>query len=132
MENITSKASLKNAIMLLEAEQAASGQILKEQFSLTYQSFKPVNIIKSTLKDLASSPNLLDNVLGTTTGLATGYISKILISGGSRSVFRKILGSLFQLGVTAIVAKNPDVVKSVGSFIHQHLNRKKENLSETQ
>jgi len=38
MENITSAAGLKNAIQLLEAEQADKGQLLKAQFYLTYES----------------------------------------------------------------------------------------------
>jgi len=36
MQNITSSAELKNAIQLLEVEQAANGLLLKEQFNLIY------------------------------------------------------------------------------------------------
>ena len=46
MQNITSTAGLKNAIQLLEAEQAVKGQLLKEQFYITYESLKPVNLLK--------------------------------------------------------------------------------------
>lgn len=131
MQIITSKAGLKNAILLLEAEQAVSGQILKEQFYLTYESFKPVNIIRNTLKDIALSPNLIDNVLGTTMGIATGYLSKKIIVGGSGSLLRKFLGSLLQFGVTTIVAKNPDAIKSIGHLVHQYFDRKKEKMSDS-
>jgi hypothetical protein len=130
MQNITNKAQLKNAILLLEAERAVNGQILKEQFYLTYESFKPINIIKSTLKDIASSPYLVDNILGTTMGLATGYISKKIIVGSSGNMIRKLLGALLQFGVTTIVAKNPDTIKSIGQFIFQHFLHKKEKNSE--
>lgn len=126
MQNITNKAQLKNAILLLEAERAVNGQILKEQFYLTYESFKPINIIKSTLKDITSSPYLVDNILGTTMGLATGYISKKIIVGSSGNMIRKLLGALLQFGVTTIVAKNPDTIKSIGQFIFQHFLHKKE------
>ena len=130
MQNITSKAGLKDAILVLEDEQALAGLILKEQFYLTYNSFKPVNLIRRTLKDFTSAPNLVDNLLGIGTGLATGYISKKLIIGGSGNILRKILGSLLQLGVTTIVAKNPNAIKSVGHVIHKYINRSKERLSE--
>jgi len=130
MQNITNKAQLKNAILLLEAERAVNGQILKEQFYLTYESFKPINIIKGTLKDIASSPYLVDNILGTTMGLATGYISKKIIVGSSGNMIRKLLGALLQFGVTTIVAKNPDTIKSIGQFIFQHFLHKKEKNSE--
>jgi hypothetical protein len=130
MQNITNKAGLKSAIQLLEAEHAVSGQMLKEQFYLTYESFRPVNIIKSTLKDIAASPYLVDNILSTTMGLATGYISKKIIVGASGNMFRKLLGSLLQFGVTTLVAKNPDAIKSLGQLIFQYFSRKKEKNSE--
>ena len=130
MQNITNKYQLKSAIQLLEAEQAVKGQLLKEQFYLAYESFKPVNIIRSTLKDIASSPYLVDNILGTSMGLATGYISKKIIVGSSGNMIRKLIGVLLQFGVTTIVAKNPDVIKSIGQFIFQHFLHKKEKNSE--
>ena len=36
MQKLTSASELRNAIQLLEAEQAENGQLLKEQFYLTY------------------------------------------------------------------------------------------------
>jgi hypothetical protein len=130
MQNITNKAGLKAAIQLLEAEQAVSGQLLKEQFLLTYDSFRPVNLIRNSLKDLATSPYLIDNILGTTMGLATGYLSKKIMVGASGNLVRKLLGSLLQFGVTTVVAKNPDTIKSIGQYIFEHLRRKKEKKSE--
>ena len=126
MQNITSTAELKNAIQLLEAEQAVKGQLLKEQFYLTYESLKPVNLLKSTLKDIASSPYLIDNILGTAMGLATGYLSKKIVVGASGNIFRKLFGSVLQFGVTNVVAQHPDAIKSFGQFIFQHIFRKKE------
>jgi len=46
MENIKSIAGISKAIQLLEIEQAEKGQLLREQFNLTYESLKPVNILK--------------------------------------------------------------------------------------
>jgi hypothetical protein len=130
MQNITSTAGLKNAIQILEARHTANGQQLKVQFHLTYEGFKPVNLLRSTLKDVASSPTLIDNILGTTIGLATGYLSKKLIVGSSGNIIRKLIGSVLQLGVTNLVAQNPEAIKSVGQFILQHIFRKKEMNSE--
>ena len=130
MQNITSAAGLKNAIQLLEAEQAVKGQLLKEQFYLTYESLKPVNLLKSTLNDIASSPYLIDNILGTAMGLATGYLSKKIFIGASGNIFRKLFGSILQFGVTNVVAQHPDTIKSFGQFIFQHIFRKKEMNSE--
>ena len=131
MQNITSIAELKYAIQLLEDEQSVKGQLLKEQFYITYESLKPFNILKSTLKDISSSPYLIDNILSTVTGLATGYLSKKVFIGASGNIFRKLIGSIVQFGVTNAVAQHPDGIKSLGQFIFQHIFRKKEKNSET-
>jgi hypothetical protein len=127
MENITSTAGLKNAIQLLEVEQAVKGQLLKEQFyHITYESLKPVNLLKSSLNDIVSSPYLIDNILSAVLSLATGFLTKKIIVSASGSVFRKLIGSLLQVGVTNAVAQHPDAIKSFGQFIVQHIFRKKE------
>src|SRR6266542_6028153 len=100
METISSAVSLRNAIQLLEAEQVASGIILKEQFLLTYESLKPVNILKNTLKEVATTPLLINNIIGTTVGLATGYLTKKVVIGASGNIFRNLLGAVLQFGVT--------------------------------
>lgn len=126
MQTINNIADLKDAIQLLEVEQAANGQILKEQFYLTYESLKPVNLFKSTLSEAASSPFMLDNVISTLVGLSTGYLSRKIVVGASGNVFRKLIGSVLQLGVTNTVRQNPETVKSIGQFLFQQIFRKKE------
>jgi hypothetical protein len=125
MGKITSVAELKSAIELLEVEHALKGQLLKEQVYLTYESLKPINVLRRTLKELTSSPYLIDNIPGTIMGLASGYLSKKLFTGGSGNIFRKLLGSILQFGVTNVVAKNSDVIKSTGLAIFQHFLQKK-------
>ena len=126
MENITSIAGLKNAIQLLEAEQDIKEQILKDQFHLTYESLKPASLLKGTLKDIVSTPNLIDNVLGTTIGLATGYLTKKIVIGASGNLFRKLFGSVMQIGITNAVAHHPDTIKSLGQAIFQRIIHKKD------
>jgi hypothetical protein len=76
MQKITSTAALKEAIQLLEAEKAASRKLLKVQFVSTYESFKPASLLRNTLQDISSSPNLVENILGTALGLGAGYLSR--------------------------------------------------------
>jgi hypothetical protein len=129
MQNITSTIELKNAIQLLSAEHAIKGQLLKEQFFITYQSLKPVNLLKSTLLEVTSSPYLIDNILGAVLGLASGYLSKKIVVAGSGNIFRKLLGSLLQVGVANFVSQHPEGIKSVGQYIFQHIFNKKERIS---
>jgi hypothetical protein len=125
MENITSTAGLKYAIQLLEDEQAVKLQLLKEQFLFSLESLKPVNLLKSTMKDIVSSPHLLDNMLDTAVGLATGFLSKKIFIGSSANIIRKLIGSVLQLGVTAAATQNSDFITSFGRFAFQKIFRKK-------
>ena len=131
MQKITSSTELKHAIHLLEEDQAIKGQLLKEQVFITYESLKPVNLLKTTLKDLSTSPYLIENIVGSAVGLATGYVSKKIVVGASANIFRKLFGSILQFGVTNLVAQHPDAIKSAGQYIVQHIFRKKEKDTES-
>lgn len=131
MQKITSITGLQNAIQLLKVEQARKEQLLKEQFYRTFKSLKPVNILKSTLNDIVSSPNLIDNILGITIGLATGYLTKKIIVGASGNIIRKLFGSIIQVGVTKLVAQHPEAIKSFGQFIYQNIPSKKKRIPES-
>jgi hypothetical protein len=74
MSNITTTAGLRSAIETLEDEQAANWELLKRQFTDTYEVFRPVNLIKNTLKKVVSSEFLIDKLLGPALGLATAFL----------------------------------------------------------
>jgi hypothetical protein len=124
MQTITNTSQLKEAIQVLEADQVFNRELLKDQFYITYESFKPANLIKNALKDIASSPNLINNALGAAIGMGTGFLSKKIVVGGSGNVFRKILGSIIQMGVSNAVSQHPDALISLGQMIFQHFFRK--------
>ena len=125
MQNRSSTAVLKDTIQLLETEQKIEGRLLKEQFYLTYESLKPVNLLRSSIRDVVSPPYLIDNIVGTAVGLATGYLSKKIVIGTSGNIIRKFFGLLMQLGVTNTIAQHPESIKSIGQFIYEHFLRKK-------
>ena len=128
MENITSAIELKNAIQRLKVEQAINEQLLRDQFCISFESLKPINLLKSTIYDFTTSPHLTDGILGTATGLLTGYLSrKIVTIGASGNLIRKLLGTVLQFGVTNVVSQNPETIKSIGQYIYQHTVRKKRN-----
>jgi hypothetical protein len=124
MESITTADRLKDAIQLLEIEQAEKWQLLKKQSLITVEIFKPANLLKSAAKELVSSPRLIENLLGTIVGLATGFLTKKIITGSSVNIARKLLGSVLQFGVTTIATQNTDSIKTFGRFLFQRiLNR---------
>jgi len=117
MHNINSDTELRAAILQLEKEQDEEMRILKEQFHLAYESVKPINLIKSTFKQVTASRELTDNIVSTVVGLSAGYLSKMIFEKVSDSPFKRLLGVALQFGITTVVAKNPEVVRMVGNGI---------------
>jgi len=91
--------------------------MLKENFGIAYESIKPINLIKSTLNEIAASQDLKDNFLNTAVGLTAGYLSKTLFVGVSHNPLKRLLGTVLMYGITNLVAKHPETIKSVGSGI---------------
>jgi CRISPR/Cas system CSM-associated protein Csm5 (group 7 of RAMP superfamily) len=125
MQKITSTAGLKEAIQLLEAEKVASAKLLKEQFVDTYESFKPASLLRSTLNDISSSPNLIENILGTALGLGAGYLSRTILPGVTAMKFGKLISPVLQLGVTNFVAKQSGNIRSAAEVMLLRIFRKK-------
>jgi hypothetical protein len=125
MEKITSQEELRESIILLEIKQASQKKLLKEQFMITYESVKPVNLIKNKFNDIVSSPNLKENLLNAALSLAAGYLSKKVIIGSTQNPLKQLFGTLLQVGVTGIVSKNSDGIKSTAMDIIGKILRKK-------
>jgi hypothetical protein len=126
MSNISSSAELKEAIQYLELEQKVIGRQLKEQFNIVTDELKPVNLITSVMKDVSSSPYIIDKVVGTALGVGTGYISRKFIYGSSANPVRKLVGSALQLAVTTIATKKLVPVSIMGRFLFKKIFGKKE------
>ena len=108
MEKINERTALLNSISLLKAKQAEELQSLKTQFHLTYESLKPLNLIKNTFNEVTSSPEVKSSLVNNAIGLATGYLSKKLLIGGTHNPIKKILGALVEFSVASFVAKRAD------------------------
>jgi hypothetical protein len=109
---------LKDAIERLEARQAQEWILLKEQFLDTYESLKPLNVLKNTWRDVSASPDIKENFLGATLGLTVGHVARTLFVGASQQPLKKIFGTLLQAGVSNIVASNSGLLKSlIGNMV---------------
>jgi hypothetical protein len=124
MKTINSQAGLRDAIMQLEVQRALEERMLKEKFNLAYNSVKPINLIKNTIKEAAASLDLKENLLNTSIGLTAGYLSKVLLVGLTRNPLKQIVGSALMFIITNVVAKNPETVKSLGKGILNLIKRK--------
>lgn len=122
---------LKELILVKEVEHRVEGELLKEHFHLTYESLKPVNIIKNTFKGIFSAPDLKTNVVNAAIGLTTGIAAKKLFTGKSHNPLTKLFGIILEMAVASVVTKNPETIKSVGGYILKSIFRKKEADAET-
>ena len=114
MQNVGSENGLKDAILQLEQQQAAQGAMVRTALQITHESLKPINLIKSAFHQAAESRELRSNVINTAVGLTTGYITKRILLKESSNPFKKLLGAAVMFGITNIVAKNPETVRSLG------------------
>lgn len=123
MTKPTPKELLKESIRQLEIKQAEEGEQLKAQLRATYESMKLVNLVKSSLKELTDSVEIKNNLFETIVSIVTGYLTKKLMISSSSNPFKKILGVLIQLGVTNLVAKNAEAIRTyitelIDKFMH--------------
>ncbi len=127
MKNISTTAELKEAIQLMEAQKSVHLQEMRENFSLTWESLKPANIIKSTMNEIGSSPYLFNNILNVTLGLVAGFLSKrALMIGRSDNKSKKLLGLVLQLGVANLVIYAPNAIKS---FFQNNFGKREKETS---
>ncbi len=129
MQKINSEASLRAAIIELESKLANDGKLLKEQFQKSYESIKPVNLIKSSLKDAAASWNSGDQSLKSVTGLLSNIALELLTS----TPIKGLIGKALINGVTALIEKNPETLNSLGQGLLKAIRSifsKKKNESE--
>jgi hypothetical protein len=129
MQNITSVTALRIAIQELETERKVKEQLLREQFYLTYESLKPLNILRNTLKNLFSSENLLENISGNAIGSFGGFILKRIFVGKSATRLKKLVGAILQFGIAKVISQNSDQIKKLGVAVLQNFFNKKEKIS---
>jgi len=123
MAKQTAVESLKGSIRLLEIQQAEEGKILKEQFKATYESLKLVNIVKASIKDLTESIEIKTSLFDSIVSVLTGYVTKKLMISSKSNPFMKIIGLIMQFGITNLVSKNAETIRTyitelIDKFMH--------------
>jgi uncharacterized protein YcfJ len=117
MKIIDPYSSLSSDILVKEAEQMKQGVALKEHFRETYESLKPINILKNTFKTAASSGDLKSKVANATIGMAAGFLAKKLLGGSSGNPITKLVGTLVGSFIGSKAEQNADGIRSLGSFL---------------
>ncbi len=124
MEKQDPAVLLKELIRVKQAEHTIEGKMLKEHFKLTFDSLRPINIIKSTFKEMVSSPELKESLLNKAIGFVSGVIVKKVFLGSTHNPITKLLGTVVELAVANKVSKNADGIKSIGTLLLNKLFNK--------
>jgi len=119
--------ALSLAIVALEQKQNLELKALKNQFFEASESLKPINIIKSTFKEITSSSEIKNSILENAIGIGMGLFAKKILLANSMSVSRNIFGSIVQFIITNVVSNEAGGVKNkVENWIYSYLSHRKD------
>ena len=124
MTKIAAGDRLKHTIKDLQDDQAVNAELVKKQFDHVAENLKPSKIVKNAFNKVVTSPKLVENVLGITTGLVTGYLTKKIAVSSKGNFLSRFLGASIQLGVTTFVAQHPKAIKSSVLVILKYIRSK--------
>ncbi len=74
MKNETNE--LSRAITALEEKRVFELDLLKNQFHTSYESLKPINIIKNTLEEFSSSTEIKSDMINNAISIGSGLLAK--------------------------------------------------------
>jgi hypothetical protein len=77
------------------------------------------------LKDLFSSQYTTENISGAAMGAVSGLILKNILIGKSGNAFKRLLGSILQMGISKIISQNSEIIKSFIQSVFQYFFHKK-------
>ena len=108
---------LKELIAMKEAEHAMLEDVVRKQLLVTYESLKPINLLKSTISQAVHSPEIRSNVANAILGRAAGFAVKHLIQLGTRNPLVKISASIAEMIVAGQVTQNAEEIKTIGAMV---------------
>lgn len=124
---IRNTEDLEKAIKELEQMHAHEEALLIEQYMLSKEKLKPVQLIKSTFQELFLARDFRKDLTNTSIGLVTGYFSRKFAIGASSKPLVKFFGGILQMGITSIVTQNGDEIRAkLHSLISRFRNRETE------
>ena len=115
MQNESPSEKLHYLIGALEYQKSQQLIDLKQQYQTTYDSFKPINILKSSLLEIKNTPEIKQNITSTILGISGGYVMNKLVSITSKNPVMKVVGTVLQFVVGNYISKhtrNTDIIES--------------------
>lgn len=125
---MNSEELLREAVARLELQQTEQGKELRKVLHQAYDGLQPSTIVANMVEELTTSDKFTDMVMGSSVGLAVGFVSKKLIVGTSNNPIRQLVGSGVMLTVANLLAHHPDTLKRMGKRVFDMLKSNKKNV----
>lgn len=104
---------LKEQIKALEIKKAEEEKMLKQHFQVTYESLKPINLIKSSVQNFLNHEGKNETIIETSALLISGLISKKIMNSTKIGTTMKLLATLLQLSATSLISKHSDDIQNL-------------------
>jgi hypothetical protein len=111
MKKTSALAALQYDIQLLKGKQTDEWCLLKAEFLQTYESLKPINVLKTTLKEVNASSQVKNNIMGSVAGLTTGLLTRALWPVALVDPIRIVVSTILQAGASNVVTKNAHTIR---------------------
>ena len=119
---------LKAAILELEDKRDREKTQLKKNIIELTESLKPINLLKSTFRKVMEGPGVGPTLVKATVGVGMSMLSKKFLFGKSPGIFRKIIGSVVQMGLAGLVAKKTPTLNAPGKSLLSKIFRPKNSM----
>ncbi len=97
-------------------------ELLKEELHGFCESLKPLNLIKELFQEVTNSTEIRNSLTNGAIGLGTGFLFKKMLTGNSKTLSKKILGTAIQFGVANLVSKHFDEIKMIGKRLFNRIS----------
>jgi|GEM_PF-912006 len=114
MQSITSADDLRAAIVTLKRRRREQEQELNNRYVQIVERLKPVNVIRTIVRDVAEAPGVRHRMVNAGVGLVVGYVFRKLLFGPQIGPLKKILGAALQVGIAGLIGKNGDAIQAGG------------------
>lgn len=108
---------LKSRIQLLELEQAEDARLLKEQFTVSYESLKPANLLKNMFHDIFSSSDVKADLANAILGVVASLFTQKTSEKEDHKDESHIWGTFAETVVAGVVAENMDEIEALGKVL---------------
>ena len=105
MKTINQKTELEVKIALLKSKKATDLVILKNQYHITIDSFKPFNLIKNSLEEAITSPNIKANLINGAISFSTNYLTKNVLNDNSKNPIKRVFGKILKFALKNFIEK---------------------------